>query len=98
MKNTCKISAILLTIILCVSILGAAFCFTEHSGHSCTGENCVVCAVLEQCDQRIRNIATAVTAVTMLMFFAQRAVTLCRLETLEAGGKTPVALKVKLLN
>lgn len=98
MKHKYRISAILLTMILCVTMLCAAFCFTEHTGHICAGESCSVCAVLEQCDQRIRCIASAAAAVMTMMLFTLCAVSLCIADAQQTAGNTPVTLKVKLLN
>ena len=50
---------ILMTVLLCLSVFGSVFCLAEHSHHKCTGENCAVCAILEQCTQRLRTVAAA---------------------------------------
>lgn len=98
MKNASRIAAVLFTIVLCISMLGAVFIIAEHTHHDCTGENCAVCAVLEQCDQRVRGAVSAVIAVIALFLFAQYIAPLNGFEIREASGETPVSLKVKLLN
>ena len=74
MKKTSKITAMLLMIVLFVSVLGAAFCLAEHTHHDCTGENCAVCAVLEQCSERLNAAFSAASAAVMLLLFAMYAV------------------------
>lgn len=98
MKHTSKIMAFLLTLVLCASMLGAVFCIAEHTHHDCTGESCAVCAVLEQCGERLHNAVSAASAAVMLLLFAQYAVRLIAAEISEAFSVTPVTLKVKLLN
>lgn len=98
MKKTSKITAMLLMIVLFVSVLGAAFCLAEHTHHDCTGENCAVCAVLEQCSERLNAAFSAASAAVMLLLFAMYAVCLIDAERCEAFRITPVTLKVKLLN
>lgn len=98
MKKTSKIAAVLLTVVLCISMLGAAFCIAEHTHHDCAGESCAVCAVLEQCGERLHTAVSAASAAVMLLLFALYAVSLTAAVLRESAGKTPVALKVKLLN
>ena len=98
MKKTSKIAAVLLTIALCISMLGAAFCIAEHTHHECAGENCAVCAALEQCGERLHAAVSAVSAAAALLLTALYAVSLTDSETYEAFHVTPVTLKVKLLN
>ena len=98
MKMISRITAVLLTVVLCISVLGAAFCLAEHTQHDCAGENCIVCAVLEQCSERMHAAISAASAAAMLLLFALYAVTLTDTETCEAFHVTPVTLKVKLLN
>ena len=90
--------AILMTALLCLSVFGSVFCMASHAHHDCTGEGCAVCAVLEQCGQRLHGASAAASAVPVLLFFAQHAVCLCAAAARELSGSTPVALKVKLLN
>ncbi len=98
MKKYSKIAAVLVTVMLCVSVLAAVFCAAAHTHHDCTGAGCAVCAVLEQCDQRLRGAAAAAAAVLPVLFFAKYAVIPRTAGTREASGRTPVTLKVKLLN
>ncbi len=102
MKNTSKmiskILIVMLTILLCVSMLSAVFCIAEHSHHDCTGEGCVVCMVLEQCDERVRALGTAVSVFLMLLCVMFTAGSLPVSAVRTVSSHTPITLKVKLLN
>ena len=98
MKKYSRFAAVTVAVLLCISMLGAVFCVAAHTHHDCTGTSCAVCAVLEQCDQRLRGAAAAAAAVLMLLFFAKYAVIPRTAGIREASGRTPVKLKVKLLN
>ena len=98
MKHTNRITAVMLVFVLFLSMLGAAFFLAEHTQHNCAGENCAVCAVLEQCDQRLRGAVYAAAAAVLLLLFARHTTVSADARLREASGVTPVALKVKLLN
>ena len=98
MKNTSKIIIVLLTIVLCVSMLSAVFCIAEHTHHDCTGEGCAVCMMLEQCDERVRALGTAVSALLMFLCVMFTAVSLPVSAVRTVSSHTPITLKVKLLN
>ncbi len=98
MKKNSRITAVLLAFVICISVLGAAFRLAEHTHHVCSGENCAVCAVLEQCSERLHAAVSAAAAAVMLLLFALYTVSLTAAEICEAIRVTPVTLKVKLLN
>ena len=98
MKHISKIMAFLFTLVLCASILGAVFCLAEHTYHDCSGEGCSVCAVLVQCDQRLRSTAAVGTSALLLLSAFMLTVCLTFAVTCEAACETLVSLKVELLN
>ena len=93
-----RLIAVLMTVLLCLSVFGSVFCMAAHAHHDCTGESCAVCAVLEQCEQRLRGAVSAAAAVCLLLLFMRYAVSLSGAEARESAVETPVTLKVKLLN
>lgn len=97
MKHTRQIMAFLLTLVLCASMLGDVLCLTEYAHHNCSGEGCSVCVVLAQCDQHLHSAAAVRISDILLCCFMQ-AVYLTPAITRKAPCKTPVALKVKLLD
>ena len=98
MKKHSGLIAVLLTILLCISMLGSVLFIAEHTHHDCTGEGCAVCMVLEQCDERVRALGTAVSLFLMLLCVMFTAGSLPAPVLRTAGCETPITLKVKLLN
>lgn len=98
MKKHSGLIAVLMTLLLCISMLGSVFIITEHTHHDCTGEGCTVCMVLEQCDERVRALGMAVSAFLMLLCIMFAAVSLPVPAVRTANTHTPVSWKVKLLN
>lgn len=90
--------AVLVTVLLCLSVFGSVFCLAEHSRHECTGADCSVCAVIEQCTQRLRTAAAATALLIRQLVLCTAAavmlVPLCH----SIAAATPIQLKVKLLN
>ena len=98
MKKHSGLIAVLLTILLCISMLGSVLFIAEHTRHECTGEGCAVCMVLEQYDERVRALGTAVSVFLMLLCVMFTAGSLLAPALRTAGCDTPITLKVKLLN
>lgn len=70
MELTKKITAYVVVITIVFMMLFSAFYIGNHSGHYCDGQDCPVCAVLEQCSETLRVISTAVifVCITLSMF------------------------------
>ncbi|MBQ8922467.1 MAG: hypothetical protein IJ060_09980 [Oscillospiraceae bacterium] len=98
MKKHSGLFAVLMTILLCISMLGSVLIIAEHTHHDCTGEGCAVCMVLEQCDERVRTLGTAVSVFLMLLCVMFTAVSLPDSAVHTISSHTPITLKVKLLN
>ena len=98
MKKHSGLIAVLMTLLLCISMLGSVFIIAEHTHHDCTGEGCAVCMMLEQCDERVRAIGTAVSALFMQLYIMFTAVSLPVSVVHTVSSHTPITLKVKLLN
>ena len=87
-----------MTILRCISMLGSVLIIAEHTHHDCTGEGCAVCMMLEQCDERVRALGTAVSALLMLFCTMFAVVSLPVSAVRTVSSHTPITLKVKLLN
>lgn len=98
MKKHSGLIAVLMTILLCISMLGSVLIIADHTHHDCTGEGCAVCMVLEQCDARVRALGTAVSAVLMLLCTTFAAILLPVSAVRTVSSHTPITLKVKLLD
>ena len=87
-----RISAGIMAVMILVIVL-ASFTFLMHEAdHHCTGEDCVICCILEQCRNTVKKIT---------VLFAVVSFTVCRLSA-ECGGfmipHTPVSGKIRLNN
>ena len=99
MKDLYKkiITAILAASVLFI-LLFSAFFVAEHVDHDCTGDDCPVCACLQQCEMMLRGLESGMTAgagiylsVLFLMIYIS---SVCYI----VAGKTPVSIKVRLNN
>lgn len=98
MKKHSGLIALLMTILLCISMLGSVLFIAEHTHHDCIGESCAVCMVLEQCEARVRALGTAVSALLILLCIMFKVVSLSVSAVRTVSSHTPITLKVKLLN
>ena len=70
MQNTKmkKITAwIAMLAVVCVMLFSVVY-ISQHTNHDCTGNDCPVCAVLEQCESSIKNIGTAAILIAAICF------------------------------
>ena len=98
MKKHSGLIAVLMTILLCISMLGSVLIIAEHTPHDCTGEGCAVCMVLEQCNERARALGTAASMFLMLLCIMFTAASLPLSGGRTVSAHTPITLKVELLN
>ena len=97
MKRSKKLAAIMSVIF--VALLVFSFCFViAESDHDCSGEDCHVCRAISEVAAVFVKFLLAVALVFSALspVFAATAVLRARAEN--AVFKTPVGLKVKLLN
>ena len=98
MKKHSGLIAVLMTILLCISMLGSVLIIAEHTPHDCTGEGCAVCMVLEQCNERARALGTAAASLLMLLSIIFAVMPLPVSAICTVSSHTPITMKVKLLN
>ncbi|MBP0966640.1 MAG: hypothetical protein J5722_03300 [Oscillospiraceae bacterium] len=84
--------------IFSLSFFGSVSFLAIYAHHHCASEHCAVCAVLVQCDQRLRSAAAAGSAALLLLTCSMAAAFLTSAETREASCETLVSLKVEMLN
>jgi hypothetical protein len=98
MKTKSRAISILLTMALCLSMLSAALFVSVCHRHHCTGAECSVCAVIAQCEQRLQTVTPPAGSTLILLVTVFALVrTISAAEQFDPE-KTPVSLKVKLLN
>ena len=93
-----KLIAILMTVLLFLSVFGSVLCLAEHSHHECTGENCAVCVIIEQCTQHLRSLAAVAAVVFQLLVLCTAGAVITVPVCSKITSATPIRLKVKLLN
>lgn len=98
MKRAGRFMMIAAVIVLLLSVLGSVAYAAAHTHHDCTGDGCSVCAVLVQCDQRLRSAVTNGSAALLLLACSMAAAFLTSVEIREVPCETLVSLKVELLN
>ncbi len=98
MKRAGRFVTVTAVMIFCLSFFGSVSFLAVHAQHHCTDEHCSVCAVLVQCDQRLRSAAASGSAALFLLSCSMAAAFLTSAETREASCETLVSLKVEMLN
>ncbi len=88
----------LLAALLLLALIGSFALIVHEAEHDCSGEGCPVCAMIAICRDTLRRFTGAVVlgaaVVWLISFFALGVCISAR----ERCVKTPVFLKVKLLN
>ncbi|MBO4870014.1 MAG: hypothetical protein J5585_09925 [Clostridia bacterium] len=97
MINKRRLSAVILTALVFAVVMTSLFVVAHGADHDCTGDNCPVCALISVCRSTLKTLAgaAAAAAVFALVRAFSDAVCLCRAA---AKNKTPIQLKVKLLD
>ena len=100
-SNTAKanrIAAGIMSIMLLVIVLFSSFYIAAEADHDCTGEDCPICACIQQCDNTLRRIgngsaaqSSAVVPVLFILFVSA-------LFVAEFSQETLVSRKVRLNN
>ena len=63
-RITAWIALVAVVFVMLFSVLYISY----HADHECTGADCPVCAVMEQCGNNIKNIGTIIVAVAAVFF------------------------------
>jgi hypothetical protein len=97
MKKQLRTAAMILAVIFALSVILSLSFLSVEADHDCTGEDCPICAVIALCKNIIRNVVTAVAAVTVAV--AVGAVSSYAISAVSRDvTETPFTLKVRLLN
>ncbi len=91
-----RITAIILGLMVLVGMLFSAFYVVAEADHDCAGEDCPICAGLQQCENTLHQIGDGLAfqlAVIVLIVFLF--VSVCR-SALRFPLETPVSRKVRL--
>ena len=58
---------IALIAVVCVMLFSVTY-ISQHVDHECTGAECPVCAVMEQCSNNIKNIGSIIVTIAVVFF------------------------------
>ena len=90
--------ALLLCAVLLFLLLASPALFVVHADHDCSGEGCEICALLDLCALRLRQLTPALMHAAWIMAVA-RCLHLCAANVeFSSASRTLVALKIKLSN
>jgi hypothetical protein len=96
--NSNKIIAAIMGVMMLVVVLVSASYVAVESGHDCTGEDCPICACINQCENTLRQVGGGVDfqadTVLPVVFILIMAVSGSAILTAE----TPVSRKIRLNN
>ena len=97
-SNFRKMTASVISTVMLVVLLFSAFYIATEEEHNCTGEDCPICACMEQCVNNLRQMGDgAVSQVLSALFCIFFLLSLSSQET-NLSCVTPVTQKVRLNN
>ena len=69
-KEAAKNTAVILSILMLSVMLLSAFYVTSEANHECSGENCPICAHIDQCESMLRSVGEGAAVLGLLAFLA----------------------------
>lgn len=96
--NAKRIAAGIMGLLMLAIVLFSAFYIAAEAGHTCTGEDCLICACIAQCENTLHQIGTGAVLQTAI---AVSIVLMLISALLSASGflqETPVLRKVRFNN
>ncbi|MCR4615738.1 MAG: hypothetical protein K5756_06270 [Clostridiales bacterium] len=97
MKKAKRLSAVILTAFIIAAMMTPLFVMAHEADHDCIGENCPVCAVISACQNTIKALGSALVALAAAFACCLILFAICFTYNI-SYNKTPISLKVKLLN
>ncbi len=97
-KNRIRILTGIMAIMMLFVVLLSSFYIASHVDHDCTGEDCPVCAFLQQCENSIRGMGNGINAVIAVILPAIIYLIFISSGISSFEWDTPVSRKVRLNN
>lgn len=91
-----RLTALTVCAALMIVLLVSSLFFIHEVNHTCIGENCRVCAQLANLGQQLKKLLSFQSIPGALALPCCAAAVFCALAAAERGGRSLVALKVKL--
>lgn len=98
MADKKRLTALIFAALVFFALTASLFVIALETDHDCTGDNCPVCAAINVFRNTLKALGGALAAAGAAVFCLCSGVCAFLLSFAKANGKTPVALKVKLLN
>ena len=102
MRKGRRTLAFLLAALLVIGVLcgvGSAFLLVRYPTHTCCGEHCQFCGVLNAVDILLHQGSVLLGAFTIIAVLLSAVVSrICRVRVCRFALRTPITLKTKLLN
>ncbi len=93
-----RIAAGIMGILMLLIMLLSAFYIASEADHDCTGEDCPICACIQQCENTLRQIGYGAAFCIAVIFPAVFTLISSFLYAVGFPQKTPVSGKVRLNN
>ena len=97
-SNRIRITAGMMAFMLLFIMLFSSFFIAAHADHDCTGEDCPVCAFIQQCENNIRGAGGGITYISVVILPVFLSFLLISADILSFQWGTPVSTKVRLNN
>ncbi|MCR5403641.1 MAG: hypothetical protein K6E91_07475 [Butyrivibrio sp.] len=93
-----RLTALIMTAMMLFSMLFSSFFIGAHGVHSCTGEDCPICACIQQCENTIRGLGSGISFVSAVILPAFLLSLFISFVVPSFKQDTPVSTKVRLNN
>ena len=97
-SNRIRITSGIMAVMMLVVMLVSSFFIAAHADHDCTGEDCPVCAFIQQCENNIRGAGGGITYISVVILPVFLSFLLISADILSFQWGTPVSTKVRLNN
>ena len=93
-----RIAAGIMVLLMLVAMLFSAFYIAAEADHECMGEDCPICACIQQCENTLHHfgdrLAVQVAIIVPVIFILISAILL----SVDFAQETPISKKVRLNN
>lgn len=89
--------SLLMAVVVVMAVLCPIFFMIAESGHECTGEDCAICCVINNCENALKLfgfISIAFISAAFLRFVFSN---ICEIRRKQKSSESLISLKVKLL-
>ncbi len=93
-----RLAAVIFAVLVLVALMTSLFFMSSEADHDCIGEDCPVCAVIALCRTTLETLCGLLIAAALAFACCRFAALLLSVRRVPAYLKTPITLKVKLLN